>query len=369
LGGRIDKVLAEIAANPRGFEETQRRSDGFKSSAFDPTIRSNSAFRFSVHQDMSIYSSMTVRCDSSIYSCAASVRANVIAHWLLFCAMSIGCVEGVVAQENNSDRLGAGVQMTSALDVKHAEAFDSAVVPVLESYCADCHLDGADEGGVTLDALADADRTTGDRKIWDRALKQLRHDLMPPRDMDQPTAEEQTAVEDWIKSAVFEINAQDPDPGHVIVRRLNRIEYRNTIKDLLDYEVNTELLFPPDDTGHGFDNMAEVLTLSPLLMEKYINAATEVIAARVPVVSAVPNERKFAGADFEVLQNSKPRSDDSAPDEAVAKETEEAETEEAETEEAEAEPEEADEAKDGDETEGGEAVLQRRWKVENQLRY
>jgi hypothetical protein len=193
--------------------------------------------------------------------------------------MSIGFVGVVVAQENRSAPLAASAQMTSVLNVKQVEAFDSSVVPVLESYCSDCHLDGADEGGISLDVLVDSKTTTSDKKLWDRALKQLRHDLMPPRDMDQPTAKEQTAVEQWIKEAVFAIDPKNPDPGHVIVRRLNRIEYRNTIKDLLGYEINTEVLFPPDDTGHGFDNMAEVLTLSPLLMEKYIDAATEIVTA------------------------------------------------------------------------------------------
>jgi PAS domain-containing protein len=206
-------------------------------------------------------------------------------------------VDSVTAQENE----------TQTLSENQVDAFNSRIVGVLESYCADCHLDGADEGGVTLDALVDRDRTSSEKKLWDRALKQLRHDLMPPRDMDQPTAEEQLAVEQWIKEAVFEIDPDDPDPGHVIVRRLNRTEYRNTIKDLLDYEIDTEFLFPPDDTGHGFDNMAEVLTLSPMLMEKYIDAATEVVMARVPVVSRVPQQRWFVGEDYEILQPSKPR--------------------------------------------------------------
>ena len=296
MGGRIDKLLLEIAANPRGFEETQRQSEGSKSSAL-----------FSAHQDMSIYSLLTVRCNSSISLCAGSARANGFARWWLFCAMSIGCVDGVVAQENNSDRLASDAQMTSVLNTNQVEAFDRLVAPVLESYCADCHLGGADEGGVFLDALVDSETTAKDKKLWERALKQLRHDLMPPRDMDQPTAEEQTAVEQWIKEAVFAIDPQNPDPGHVIVRRLNRIEYRNTIKDLLGYEINTEFLFPPDDTGHGFDNMAEVLTLSPLLMEKYIDAATEIVTASVPMVSGIPKRRWFDGNQYKILQKSKPR--------------------------------------------------------------
>ena len=234
---------------------------------------------------------MTLRGFNSICFSLSAPSVNVLVGWLLFGSIAICFAGSVFAQENGA----------------HAKAFDDAVLPVLESYCADCHLGGADEGGVTLDALVDLDTTTKETKLWDKALKQLRHDLMPPRDMDQPTPEEQMAVEDWIKGAVFAINPEDPDPGHVIVRRLNRIEYRNTIKDLFDYDINTQLLFPPDDTGHGFDNMAQVLTLSPLLMEKYINAATEVIEARVPVVSAVPQQRWFTGKQYEILQKSKPR--------------------------------------------------------------
>ena len=234
---------------------------------------------------------MTLRGTNSIRFFLSAPSVSVMARWLLVGSIAICFAGSVFAQENEAQ----------------VKAFDAAVLPVLESYCADCHLDGADEGGVTLDVLVDPDKTAGEKKLWDRALKQLRHDLMPPRDMDQPTAAEQTTLENWIKAAVFDINPKDPDPGHVIVRRLNRIEYRNTIKDLFDYEINTELLFPPDDTGHGFDNMAQVLTLSPLLMEKYIDAATEVVMARVPVVSRAPNQRWFTGEQYEVLQSSKPR--------------------------------------------------------------
>lgn len=239
--------------------------------------------------------------------------------WLLIGAIAICYAGSVVAQENESHAL----PKSHVLSESQVDAFDGRVVGVLESYCADCHLDGAEEGGVTLDALVDPDTTAGEKKLWDRALKQLRHDLMPPRDMDQPTAEEQTAVEQWIKEAVFEIDPEAPDPGHVTVRRLNRTEYRNTIKDLFDYEINTDQLFPPDDTGHGFDNIAEVLTLSPLLMEKYIDAATEVVTARVPVVSGVPKQRWFVGEEYEFLQRSKPRVNDSSPQVSAIKEASE----------------------------------------------
>ena len=185
--------------------------------------------------------------------------------------------------------------------------FESAVAPMLQAYCGDCHAEGANEGGIVLDEIFDSQSTGRSIALWERVIKQLRHDLMPPREEDQPADAEVAAVEAWIKSAVFKIDPAKPDPGHVIVRRLNREEYRNTIKDLMDYEINTNLLFPPDDTGHGFDNIADVLTLSPLLMEKYINAATEIVEARVPVKSGVPQHRGFVLSDFEILEKVKTR--------------------------------------------------------------
>lgn len=179
------------------------------------------------------------------------------------------------------------------------------VVPFLESYCADCHLDGADEGNVTLDALFNQRQDNDSINLWDRVLGQLRSDLMPPPDMDQPTDTEHRQLDQWVKRAVFRIDAEAPNPGSVVLGRLNRIEYRNTIADLMDYDISTDVLFPPDDTGHGFDNIGEVLTVSPLLMEKYINAATEIVRARVPQVGLIPRVREFAGENYELSGDAK----------------------------------------------------------------
>src|SRR5207245_1688186 len=96
----------------------------------------------------------------------------------------------------------------------------------------------------------------------------------------------------------FKIDPQNPDPGRVTVRRLNRIEYRNTIRDLLGVHYDTDAEFPPDDTGHGFDNIGDVLSLSPLLLEKYIAAARAIVAQAVPLSSAVVAEKRVAGQRF-----------------------------------------------------------------------
>ena len=98
---------------------------------------------------------------------------------------------------------------------------------------------------------------------------------MPPADKPQPSDEERRLLEDWIKYGAFGIDPKDPDPGRVTVRRLNRVEYRNTIRDLIGVDYDTTSEFPPDDTGHGFDNIGDVLTLSPLLLEKYLAAAND----------------------------------------------------------------------------------------------
>src|SRR6185436_8850898 len=99
---------------------------------------------------------------------------------------------------------------------------------------------------------------------------------------DQPA---KSRVDAWIKTAVFKSDPHNPDPGRVTVRRLNRVEYRNSIRDLLGVEFNADVEFPPDDTGYGFDNIGDVLTVSPMLIEKYEAAAKTIVAQGVPIVS------------------------------------------------------------------------------------
>ena len=116
-------------------------------------------------------------------------------------------------------------------------------------------------------------------------LKNVRAGIMPPAGKPRPSSKEQRILEDWIKYAAFGIDPNDPDPGRVTVRRLNRVEYRNTVRDLLDVVYDTSAEFPPDDSGHGFDNIGDVLTMSPLLLEKYIAAADFIVSKAVPTTS------------------------------------------------------------------------------------
>jgi mono/diheme cytochrome c family protein len=195
----------------------------------------------------------------------------------------------------------AGLTVSPAAQVTDPAAaaeFKKNIQPVLEEYCYDCHGDGEKKGGVALDAFNTSTNFADGRDVWWRVLKNLRAGLMPPPKKPRPTGEQKEMIAHWIKSAVFEADPLNPDPGRVTMRRLNRVEYQNTIRDLVGVEFDTQDEFPPDDTGHGFDNIGDVLTLSPMLLEKYLVAAEKIIAQAVPVVASVAPEHVVSGSQF-----------------------------------------------------------------------
>jgi hypothetical protein len=207
----------------------------------------------------------------------------------------------------SNSRCGAGLLAFCALllmsipcraDVPAVTHFRKDVQPILENYCYECHGDGAEKGKVAFDALKTDDAIAHNPDLWLRVLKNTRAGLMPPAKKDQPTADDRKTLERWIKYEAFGIDPADPDPGRTTIRRLNRTEYRNTIRDLMGIEFKAEEEFPSDDTGYGFDNIGEVLTVSPLLLEKYMQAADAIVQQAVPRVPRVIPERTFTGADF-----------------------------------------------------------------------
>jgi hypothetical protein len=127
------------------------------------------------------------------------------------------------------------------------------------------------------------------RELWLRVWDNLRSHLMPPADKDQPNDEERTQLASWIETNVFKLDPANPDPGRVTIRRMNRQEYRYTILDLLGIDFNVKDALPPDDTGYGFDTIGDVLSISPMLMEKYLDAASKIVASTVrPQESKLP---------------------------------------------------------------------------------
>ena len=172
------------------------------------------------------------------------------------------------------------------------------IKPVLSEYCFGCHGDGAEEGGVSFDDLLEMEDETRAQSIWHRVLKQVRADLMPPIDESQPSDKQLEKIEAWIIRQPLGVDPARPNPGELTVRRLNRVEYRNTIRDLLNVEFDTSVKFPADDTGHGFDNISDVLSVSPLLLEKYFIAAEEIIGSVVPTQRSTVVRKNVSGAKF-----------------------------------------------------------------------
>src|SRR5687768_8417541 len=181
------------------------------------------------------------------------------------------------------------------------ESFERDVQPVLDQYCYDCHGYGSDKGGVVLDGF-DSAEALRDHKLWLRALKNVRAHIMPPADEEPLPPEAAETLVTWIKRQAFALDPEKPDPGRVTVRRLNRVEYRNTIRELTGVDYDTQVEFPADDTGHGFDNIGDVLTISPMLMEKYLDAAQSIVMKAVPTQPRVVAEKVIAGRDFVTVE-------------------------------------------------------------------
>lgn len=171
-------------------------------------------------------------------------------------------------------------------------SYDQQVLPLLEQYCFDCHGEGASKGGLSLDSWKSPAERVADLHVWKEVLRNVSLKVMPPaKRKDQPNEQERDLIEAWIEQRVFRYDPDNPDPGRVTIRRLNRQEYNNTVRDLLQVNFKPGNDFPPDDTGYGFDTIGDVLTLSPVLLEKYMSASGRVMDAAMRT-SEPPSEKR-----------------------------------------------------------------------------
>ena len=167
------------------------------------------------------------------------------------------------------------------------DAFARQVRPLLKTYCVDCHSGDAPEADLNLKNVAGSQQVLEDRRRWLKVLQKVRFEEMPPADSDQPSRAERKLLGAWIDSAVNSFDCgESPNPGRPTIRRLNRLEYRNTIRDLLGVDYAPADDFPADDVGYGFDNIGDVLSLPPILLEKYLAAATAITGDAI--VSDIP---------------------------------------------------------------------------------
>lgn len=167
---------------------------------------------------------------------------------------------------------------TQATDTK--AVFLKDIQPFLAKHCTNCHGGPKPKGGLSL-VFKDERDAGKSRLVWERVVAALRAGEMPPSGRPKPAAKEQEHVLAAIDSALLNIKCDGPrDPGRVTIRRLNKTEYNNTIRDLLhikDATFRPADDFPSDDVGYGFDNIGDVLTLSPLLMERFLAAAEKAV--------------------------------------------------------------------------------------------
>ena len=160
--------------------------------------------------------------------------------------------------------------------------FEKEIKPIFAKYCGHCHGPEAMEAGLRTDDATTSLDVLENSKKWKKILEMLEFGAMPPEGEEKPTAEERTRVIGYLESTLFDIDCKEvKDPGRVTIRRLNRLEYNNTIRDLLGLDLDLASGFPSDDVGEGFDNIGDVLTLPPLLFEKYMDAAEKVASSAI----------------------------------------------------------------------------------------
>ena len=161
-----------------------------------------------------------------------------------------------------------------------AATTDASQQAIVQKYCLGCHNDRAKTGGVSFEGV-DPARPIAHAELWERALLKLRGGMMPPQGMPRPDAATLDAFITSLEQTIDTHTLANPDPGHKPVHRLNRTEYGNAVRDLLDLEVDVAELLPADDESEGFDNIAGALRVSPLLLEQYLGAARKISSLAV----------------------------------------------------------------------------------------
>ncbi len=204
-------------------------------------------------------------------------RATFEMPWVLFCYL-------VLAVAPMSPLKGAEFS---------AEKAASDFKPLFSEFCFSCHSDDKQKGGLNLEELLRSGFRPQEVEQWSTMVKYLETREMPPEGKKQPSEAQRSQMVELSKRVVEHLKSiVVENPGRVTVRRLNRNEYQNTIRDLLGVEFDVSGEFPGDEVGYGFDNIGDVLSLSPLLLEKYLDAA-EVIVKKAIVTDYPPKPNRI----------------------------------------------------------------------------
>lgn len=183
-----------------------------------------------------------------------------------------------------------------------ADDYPEVIKPFVTTYCYKCHNATKKQGGLNLESYGDSKAVIRGRKEWLKIYNMLMTREMPPEDTKkQPTEAERTKAAAWIEATLAKLDCSGSEkyPGRVTIRRLNRTEYNNTIRDLMGVDFQPAKDFPADDVGYGFDNIGDVLSVPPLLLEKYLAAAEQIVGKAIMAdVDASPPVAEFKANQF-----------------------------------------------------------------------
>src|SRR5262245_9956380 len=163
---------------------------------------------------------------------------------------------------------------------------------VVNQYCVTCHNKKAKTAGLMFDKL-DFANVAANADIWEKAVRKLRVGMMPPQGAQQPDEATRRSLVSWLTTELDRAAANNANPGRPLLHRLNRVEYGNAVRDLLALDVDPGTLLPPDDAAYGFDNVGDVLGVSPVLLERYMGAAGTVSALAVGDPDIAPGSETF----------------------------------------------------------------------------
>jgi hypothetical protein len=208
---------------------------------------------------------------------------------------SAACTMVVLAPAQADGPAAAASASAESSGTAHAPAEEKWAF--LDKYCSECHNAEDWAGGVAFDTLS-PESIPEEPETFEHAVRKLRGRLMPPPGKPQPDKAELTAFVSWLENTLDEAAAKHPDPGRIPLHRLNRKEYANAVYDLVGLKLDVKEMLPPDDQVDGFDNVANVLQVSPSFMEQYISAArivaTQAIGDMTPRTMGVTyNARSF----------------------------------------------------------------------------
>lgn len=201
---------------------------------------------------------------------------------------------GLSAESKDAHHAQSSAAAAPKMAVSHATGLlsDESQTALVGQYCAVCHSDRGKAGGLTL---ASFDAATADQhaETVEKMIKKLRASMMPPPGAKRPEASTLQAFATSLESKIDRAAALHPNPGYRTFQRLNRAEYAREVHDLLGIDVDVEAFLPPDTMSHGFDNIADVQTFSPTLMEGYLRAASKITSLAVGDRSASPSEATY----------------------------------------------------------------------------